>query len=137
MVCPLLNLFNMLGMRLEPELKGGPGFAESALTHQIAGGLRLPALRKSRSPGGQARPRRRSSCFLREPLADCDDPRQWGKALLGEKRGLWRYPVGDESPHLPLYKTRKSRFWFSNRPSQRGPSLTTDLSPSVNRPLSL
>ena len=24
-----------------------------------------------------------------------DDPRQWGKALQGEKRGLWRYRVGD------------------------------------------
>ena len=33
--------------------------------------------------------------FLRERLASCDDPRQWGKALLGEKRGLWRYRVGD------------------------------------------
>ena len=33
--------------------------------------------------------------FLRERLAACDDPRQWGKALQGEKRGLWRYRVGD------------------------------------------
>jgi len=33
--------------------------------------------------------------FLRERLTTCDDPRQWGKALQGEKRGLWRYRVGD------------------------------------------
>jgi len=33
--------------------------------------------------------------FLRERLSQADDPRQWGKALQGEKRGLWRYRVGD------------------------------------------
>jgi mRNA interferase RelE/StbE len=33
--------------------------------------------------------------FLRERLAGADDPRQWGRALQGEKRGLWRYRVGD------------------------------------------
>ncbi len=33
--------------------------------------------------------------FLRERLTTCEDARQWGKALLGEKRGLWRYRVGD------------------------------------------
>jgi mRNA interferase RelE/StbE len=33
--------------------------------------------------------------FLRERLRPAADPRQWGKALLGEKRGLWRYRVGD------------------------------------------
>jgi mRNA interferase RelE/StbE len=33
--------------------------------------------------------------FLRERLTICDDPRQWGKALQGEKRGLWRYRVGN------------------------------------------
>lgn len=33
--------------------------------------------------------------FLRERLTPADDPRQWGKALQGEKRGLWRYRVGD------------------------------------------
>jgi mRNA interferase RelE/StbE len=33
--------------------------------------------------------------FLREKLRSADDPRQWGKALQGEKRGLWRYRVGD------------------------------------------
>jgi mRNA interferase RelE/StbE len=33
--------------------------------------------------------------FLREQLADAENPRQWGKALQGEKRGLWRYRVGD------------------------------------------
>jgi mRNA interferase RelE/StbE len=33
--------------------------------------------------------------FLRERLRVAADPRQWGKALLGEKRGLWRYRVGN------------------------------------------
>ncbi len=33
--------------------------------------------------------------FLRERLAASDNPRQWGKPLHGEKRGLWRYSVGD------------------------------------------
>jgi mRNA interferase RelE/StbE len=32
--------------------------------------------------------------FLRERLADSDDPRQWGKSLRGDKIGLWRYRVG-------------------------------------------
>lgn len=33
--------------------------------------------------------------FLRERLAGADNPRQWGRAPQGEKRGLWRYRVGD------------------------------------------
>jgi len=33
--------------------------------------------------------------FLRERLQSAVDPRQWGKALQGEKRGRWRYRVGD------------------------------------------
>jgi mRNA interferase RelE/StbE len=33
--------------------------------------------------------------FLRGRLKSAVDPRQWGKALHGEKRGLWRYRVGD------------------------------------------
>ncbi|MGA8763074.1 MAG: type II toxin-antitoxin system RelE/ParE family toxin [Candidatus Sulfotelmatobacter sp.] len=33
--------------------------------------------------------------FLRDRLALADNPRQWGRALQGEKRGLWRYRVGD------------------------------------------
>jgi mRNA interferase RelE/StbE len=33
--------------------------------------------------------------FLRGRLAGTDNPRQWGRALQGEKRGLWRYRVGD------------------------------------------
>ena len=33
--------------------------------------------------------------FLRERLSRAENPRQWGKALQGEKRGLWRYRVGD------------------------------------------
>lgn len=33
--------------------------------------------------------------FLRERIEPAEDPRQWGKPLHGEKRGLWRYRVGD------------------------------------------
>jgi mRNA interferase RelE/StbE len=33
--------------------------------------------------------------FLRDRLAPSENPRQWGKPLHGEKRGLWRYRVGD------------------------------------------
>jgi mRNA interferase RelE/StbE len=33
--------------------------------------------------------------FMRERLSSADNPRQWGRALQGEKRGLWRYRVGD------------------------------------------
>ena len=33
--------------------------------------------------------------FLRERLSVAENPRQWGKPLHGEKRGLWRYRVGD------------------------------------------
>jgi len=33
--------------------------------------------------------------FLRERLKASENPRQWGKPLHGDKRGLWRYRVGD------------------------------------------
>ncbi len=33
--------------------------------------------------------------FMRERLAPAVNPRQWGRALQGEKRGLWRYRVGE------------------------------------------
>jgi mRNA interferase RelE/StbE len=33
--------------------------------------------------------------FLRERLLPAENPRAWGKPLLGEKQGLWRYRVGD------------------------------------------
>ena len=43
-----------------------------------------------------ARPAQRSiQRFLRDRLTPADDPRQWGRPLHGEKRGLWRYRVGD------------------------------------------
>jgi len=42
------------------------------------------------------RPAQRSiQRFLRDRLTPADDPRQWGKPLHGEKRGLWRYRIGD------------------------------------------
>ena len=33
--------------------------------------------------------------FLRERLESAENPRQWGKPLQGDKRGLWRYRIGD------------------------------------------
>lgn len=33
--------------------------------------------------------------FLRDKVAEVEDPRQSGKALRGEKGELWRYRVGD------------------------------------------
>ena len=33
--------------------------------------------------------------FLRERLANRDDPRELGEALTGEFKGLWKYRVGD------------------------------------------
>jgi mRNA interferase RelE/StbE len=38
---------------------------------------------------------RRILRYLRERLAGDEDPRRFGKALRGEKVGLWRYRVGD------------------------------------------
>jgi mRNA interferase RelE/StbE len=32
---------------------------------------------------------------LRERLAAVENLRQWGTALQGDKRGMWRYRVGD------------------------------------------
>ena len=33
--------------------------------------------------------------YLRERVEQATNPRQAGKALRGEKKGLWRYRVGD------------------------------------------
>jgi mRNA interferase RelE/StbE len=33
--------------------------------------------------------------YLRERIQEASNPRQYGKALRGEKRGMWRYRVGD------------------------------------------
>jgi mRNA interferase RelE/StbE len=33
--------------------------------------------------------------YLRERIATADDPRRFGKPLIGDKAGLWRYRVGD------------------------------------------
>lgn len=33
--------------------------------------------------------------FLRQRVQSVQDPRQWGKPLHGDKKGLWRYRVGD------------------------------------------
>ena len=33
--------------------------------------------------------------YLRERVWEAENPRQFGKPLRGEKKGLWRYRVGD------------------------------------------
>jgi mRNA interferase RelE/StbE len=33
--------------------------------------------------------------YLRERIAGSDDPRRLGQALTGDRKGLWRYRVGD------------------------------------------
>ena len=38
---------------------------------------------------------KRITTFLRQKLADIDNPRHIGKALTGPLGGLWRYRVGD------------------------------------------
>ena len=33
--------------------------------------------------------------WIKKNLSSCDNPRQHGKALTGDFKGLWRYRVGD------------------------------------------
>lgn len=33
--------------------------------------------------------------WIDKNLVDCTDPRQHGKALVGNKKGQWRYRIGD------------------------------------------
>jgi mRNA interferase RelE/StbE len=33
--------------------------------------------------------------YLEDDIATLDDPRSRGKALVGDKKGIWRYRVGD------------------------------------------
>lgn len=38
---------------------------------------------------------KRILAYLRERIATTEDPRRFGKALSGDKKGLWRYRIGD------------------------------------------
>ena len=38
---------------------------------------------------------RRVLRYLRERIAGSEDPRRFGRALTGDRKGLWRYRVGD------------------------------------------
>ncbi|MEO5370930.1 MAG: type II toxin-antitoxin system RelE/ParE family toxin [Magnetococcus sp. DMHC-1] len=38
---------------------------------------------------------RRILDYLKKRIAPAENPRLWGKPLRGNKRGLWRYRVGD------------------------------------------
>jgi mRNA interferase RelE/StbE len=49
--------------------------------------------RELRKLGSEAE--RLISRYLRERIATADDPRRFGHALTGDRKGLWRYRVGD------------------------------------------
>lgn len=33
--------------------------------------------------------------WIEKHLADCENPRQYGKALVANRKGQWRYRIGD------------------------------------------
>ncbi len=41
--------------------------------------------------------------YLEDEIATLDNPRDKGKALIGDKRGLWRYRVGDYRVICKIY----------------------------------
>jgi mRNA interferase RelE/StbE len=51
------------------------------------------AVRDLRKLGAEAE--RNVLRYLRERIAGSDDPRRFGHALTGDRKGLWRYRVGD------------------------------------------
>ena len=51
------------------------------------------AVRDARKLGSQAR--NNILKYLRERINSNEDPRRFGKPLLADKAGLWRYRVGD------------------------------------------
>jgi len=51
------------------------------------------AVRDLRRLGADAE--RRVLRYLRERIAGSADPRRFGHALIGDRKGLWRYRVGD------------------------------------------
>ena len=46
--------------------------------------------------------------YLRERVQEAANPRQFGKALRGEKGGLWRYRVGDYRIICDIQDVRKT-----------------------------
>jgi mRNA interferase RelE/StbE len=40
-------------------------------------------------------PRRLILTYLRQRIATAEDPRRFGRPLTGDRKGLWRYRVGD------------------------------------------
>lgn len=38
---------------------------------------------------------RRVLRYLRQRIAGSEDPRRFGRALTGDRKGLWRYRIGD------------------------------------------
>ena len=51
------------------------------------------AARELRKLGVEAE--RRVLRYLRERIAGSSDPRRFGHALTGDRKGLWRYRIGD------------------------------------------
>ena len=38
---------------------------------------------------------KRISSWLKENLANCENPRQFGEPLVGDMKGFWKYRIGD------------------------------------------
>ena len=51
------------------------------------------AVRDLRKLGSEAE--RQILRYVRQRIATADNPRRFGKALAADKKGLWRYRVGD------------------------------------------
>lgn len=51
------------------------------------------AVKDAKKLGQEAR--QKILAYLREKIATSEDPRRFGKPLLANKVGLWRYRVGD------------------------------------------
>jgi mRNA interferase RelE/StbE len=57
--------------------------------------------------------------YLRERIATADDPRRFGHALTGDKKGLWRYRVGDYRIVAAIEDGRFCRAGGGDRPPAR------------------
>jgi mRNA interferase RelE/StbE len=50
--------------------------------------------------------RRRIFKWLDKNIKDCENPRSFGKALSGDKSGLWRYRVGNYRIVVEIFDDR-------------------------------
>jgi mRNA interferase RelE/StbE len=50
--------------------------------------------------------------YLRERIASSEDPRRFGHALTGDRKGLWRYRIGDYRIVAAIEDGRSSFWWW-------------------------